>query len=183
MFLPYWVQWSNLTQIFQTWLKASTDVSSMIEAAILDQIAQLRRELEMEVDFFGKKRGSSFWYIVWLLVFICLASLDWSFVFVFFAFACLNWFWILFVCLSSDWTNVWMNVWSHWHQIRVCFVGIPNFQKLQYPPVNEHSTRKWMVGILASFSDNLFSGRTVSFRECNISEHVFFKTLARAVRK
>lgn len=26
----------------------------MIEAAILDQIAQLRRELEMEVDFFGK---------------------------------------------------------------------------------------------------------------------------------
>lgn len=27
----------------------------MIEAAILDQIAQLRRELEMEVDCFGKK--------------------------------------------------------------------------------------------------------------------------------
>ena len=69
-----------MTQIFQAWLKASTDVSSMIEAAILDQIAQLRRELEMEVDCFGKKgiqvSGTLFGC---LLVFICLASLDGSF--------------------------------------------------------------------------------------------------------
>ena len=39
------------------------------------------------------------------------------------------------------------------------------FGSLTLPETNSKSTRKWMVGILLSFSEAYFQGRTVSFRE------------------
>ena len=36
-----------------------------------------------------------------------------------------------------------------------------------YTPKNQHSTCKWMVGILVSFWDGLFFRCYISFRECN----------------
>ena len=57
---------------------------SMIEAAVLDQIAQLRRELEMEAGFLGKKglqASGALFGCLFSCMYLCLALstawLDW----------------------------------------------------------------------------------------------------------